>query len=58
MWRCGHVAHVIQVGLKAGLFSCTINEDNKPYLALVNGKLLLVTNANARPRRWCSTTRV
>jgi transposase len=41
-----HMAHVIQVDLKAELFSYSIDEDKKRYLELLDGKLLLVTNTN------------
>ena len=42
-----HMAHVIQVDLKADLFSYSIDEEKKRYLELLDGKLLLVTNTNA-----------
>ncbi len=42
-----HMAHLIQVDLKAELFSYTIDEDRKRYLELLDGKLLLVTNTSA-----------
>ena len=41
-----HMAHVIQVDLKAELFSYSIDEDKKRYLELLDGKLLLVTNTD------------
>ncbi len=43
------MAHVIKVDLKAELFSYAIDEDKKRYLELLDGKLLLVTNANEAP---------
>ena len=39
-----HMAHVIQVDLKAELFSYTLDEYKKRYLELLDGKLLLVTS--------------
>ena len=44
-----HMAHVIQVDLKAELFSYAIDEDKKRYLELLDGKLLLVTNTDEAP---------
>jgi transposase len=41
-----HMAHVIQVDLKAELFSYSIDEEKKRYLELLDGKLLLVTNTS------------
>jgi len=42
-----HMAHVIKVDLQAELFNCTLDEDKKRYLELLDGKLLLVTNTDA-----------
>ncbi len=42
-----HMAHVINVDLKADLFSYAIDEGKKRYLELLDGKLLLVTNTSS-----------
>ena len=41
------MAHVIEVDLKAELFSYTVDEDKKRYLELRDTTLLLSTNTNA-----------
>ena len=43
-----NLAHLIKVDLQAEAFSFTIDEDKRRYLELLDGKLLLVTNTDAR----------
>lgn len=47
--KVARMAHVIEVDLKADLFSYSIDEDHKRYLELLDGKLLLVTNTDEAP---------
>ena len=43
-----NLAHLIKVDLQAEAFSFTIDEDKRRYLELLDGKLMLVTNTDAR----------
>ncbi len=47
--KVARMAHVIEVDLKADLFSYSIDEEHKRYLELLDGKLLLVTNTDEAP---------
>ena len=41
--------HLIKIDLKADAFSFTIDDSRQRYLEQLDGKLLLVTNTDARP---------
>jgi transposase len=49
--KVARMANVIEVDLKADLFSYSIDEDHKRYLELLDGKLLLVTNTDETPEQ-------
>ena len=52
-----HLARIVKVDLKSELFTYSIDERALKHAKMIDGKLLLVTNApDSHPRRWSSAT--